>query len=208
MKSCSFSSKGSSLCHTERITARALARAREWRCKQLWLKLRDDDPPLWHDLIWSPGGLHTSASSRQNTPQGSQNTQQPRPSQPWGGAAARGDRKGQEQNGKPGQATRLHRPHTAVWLHADNKEMPLIWFLAAFCPRSLIKACLYEEKKTFRVVSADALRLSYRGAREDDKCKAQPGSHMVMLHSDSVASCLYLAKLSPHISSKWVVGLI
>lgn len=32
------------------------------------IKLGDNDRPLWHHLIWSPGGLHTSASTRQNTP--------------------------------------------------------------------------------------------------------------------------------------------
>lgn len=39
-----------------------------WSPSSSVIKLGDNDRPLWHHLIWSPGGLHTSASTRQNTP--------------------------------------------------------------------------------------------------------------------------------------------
>lgn len=68
---CRFGSKAAPRTRRADHTAKSISEGLRMEAQTAVIKLRDDDPLLRHSLIWSPGGLHTLASSRRNAPQGS-----------------------------------------------------------------------------------------------------------------------------------------
>lgn len=68
---CRFGSKAAPRARRADHTAKSISEGLRMEAQTAVIKLRDDDPLLRHSLIWSPGGLHTLASSRRNAPQGS-----------------------------------------------------------------------------------------------------------------------------------------